>query len=262
MLFAAAATIACNGVHGGMTITSNSIRATLFDSDGGNDAFDSYSGTAIPASQLVDATSGNNQNWSRVQLDYTQSASGATLSHGISLNREGGIRDYSRYQANSLEFTVDAATNYDASGFINVSDVGASLSGLVFFRAFLRDVTNNVTLFDSFQHSENTHDENFILGELGGDSKFDYMQGSLTGFLTTNVTYEWYSDMYLQAYPDADLGASASGDFTLKLGDGGSFNAVPEPASFAIWGLGALGVVIARRRKHTTAYTPRRADDL
>jgi len=58
--------------------------------------------------------------------------------------------------------------------------------------------------------------EPFTLGGTGGDS-YNVSSG-LTGTLITGHLYQLSGIAYTQAYPDADLGASAFGNITMTIG--------------------------------------------
>jgi hypothetical protein len=234
---------ASDSARAGMTIVNNAT-ATYVQTGSGSD-FDFYTGTAIPSSVLLNAS--RDGYYSKNQLDYSQSASGAWLTNRLSQKRDGVSGTYSQGYASTLQFTVDAATTYDASGSFAATHAGAA--GRVYMQAYLFDLTLGRTLFSSFQYSLNTASESFILGGSGGDYSNGFA-GSLTGTLVAGHTYEWYFNSYIYA-DRQDSGASATGDMNLKLGDGGDgFKAVPEPAAVAMWSIaGALGLVITRRRK-------------
>ena len=126
-----------------------------------------------------------------------------------------------------MEFTVDANTTYNLSGAYGATDV--STAGYVYLHSYLIDVTAFDNLFYHYQESRNTLNENFVLGGYGGDY-FNVLIGSLTGSLIAGHQYQWYYEAYTQAYPDPDVGATATGYFQLDIG-GGSSSSVPDGGS-------------------------------
>ena len=229
-----------DAAQGAMVISSNSNYAWLQNPSGG-DTTDTFSSTSFPTSHLVDATEGDF--YSRFRVDYAQSGGGETLSSDLTQRKDGGENIVS-YGFSDTEFTVTANTTYNLSGYYNVLDVTSS--GKVYFQSSLYDYSTNSYLSYDYQYSENTLNENFVVGGAGGDS-YNYSLGSLSGNLIAGNTYQYYWKAYVYSHPDADGGASAVGNFTLVLGDGAA--PVPEPASIAMWGLGALGMVFARRKR-------------
>ena len=234
-----------NAADGGMIITSNSLTAELINNPSFGAKSVTYNGTSIPTSHLVDATAGDF--YSRIQVDYTASGGGETLSHKFFQKRDGDFGDNSQGFASEMLFTVDANTTYSLSGKFDVTDVTSSSPGSVHFVGYLFDATTSTYLFLSEQSSRETANESYVLGGIGGDWSND-LAGSLTGNLIAGHIYKWHSLASIIAYTvTGDGGASAEGDITLKIGSGGS--AVPEPSSIAMWSLGAIGMMFARRKR-------------
>lgn len=145
-------------------------------------------------------------------------------------------------------FTVDANTTYSLSGKFDVTDVTSPSPGSVHFVGYLVDLTTTTYLFLSEQFSRETANESYVLGGNGGDWG-NSLAGSLTGNLIAGHNYKWHSLASIVAYTvTGDGGASAEGDITLKIGSGGT-TTVPEPSSLAMWGIGALGMMFARRKR-------------
>lgn len=243
ILLAAVCIVTPNATHGGMTIVSNDVKASLHDFQNNNlDAFDSFSGTSIPLSHLVDATDGSY--YSRIQLDRVQSGSDVTISNEFFQKRDGGY-DHSGGESRT-HFTVDADMTYNLSGTYSVTDVTSP--GIVFFDALLYDLTAGLQLFGSQTESRDTTNESLVLGVGGGDYFNAAHVGSVSGNLIAGRTYQLYFHAFTRAAaPSGDGGAIATGNVTLQLGSG--VDAVPEPASLAMWGLGALGMAIQVRRR-------------
>jgi hypothetical protein len=85
---------------------------------------------------------------------------------------------------------------------------------------------------------------------LSSDDQGNTVFGSTTGTLTAGHTYNFNFRYEIYNYQHEDLGATAIGDLNLTIGETA---AVPERASLAIWGLGALGCVIGAYRRRTVA---------
>lgn len=232
---------------GGAIILSNNVLAVDVNQEQQSDAV-VFNGTSIPTSRLVEASAGSS--YSRIQVDYTASASGTTFSNDLSQRRDGDFFAFTNGLDNSMLFTVDANTSYSLFGFYDVTDV--SSAGKVRFHSTLMDVSaSNALLFESAQESLSTMNESFVLGGAGGDS-ININSGSLTGTLIAGHSYAWFFQAFMQARPTADDGASALGNVSLILSDGGT-NPVPEPTSIALFGIGAIGLIVFHRRKRRHA---------
>jgi PEP-CTERM motif len=145
-----------------------------------------------------------------------------------------------------LDFSVDEDTFYAASGFYDVNDVVEP--GEVYMWISLYDLTESRYNFFHSQASDNTQDESFYVGGLGGDPE-NYLSGPLAGELISGHSYRFFWDAYIYASPDGDSGATAVGNFTLTIGD--PVTTVPLPAALPLFlsGLVGLGVVGWRKRK-------------
>lgn len=145
-----------------------------------------------------------------------------------------------------LEFVANETAPYELSGYLNVSDVDPSKSGIVEFGARLFDETSGSLLFSNQLKSRDSHDEEFVLGGSGGD-RVNGVEGSMMGTLFAGHRYSMNFIANIQTdsidFPgDADAGASAIGNLTLKIGT------VPEPSAVALCSLFAVLGVIRRRR--------------
>ena len=92
-----------------------------------------------------------------------------------------------------------------------------------------------------------------MLGVAGDGDFSNTTQGSLTGTLLAGHQYEFYFEDFIQAFPQTDFGATATGCITLSIGGatgGGACGvaAVPEPGSLALAGLALAGLGLARRK--------------
>ncbi len=225
-------------------IDESKIVAIAFDGDSADDVAE-FNGTTIPTSaELLDAMVGDT--FSRNVIDWSTSGGQTILSLTMSHERTGSTAfNVNGETTSSITFTVNANANYELSGSYEVADVGADDPGAVFLLGELYDVAvPGVPLFSNYQTSYSTTNEQFTLGEENGDDVpfGNYLTGSLMGNLTIGHTYVWTSDALIASL-GSSLGASASGDVSLKIVDivdnGG---AVPEATSFLIWGL--LGLTV------------------
>ncbi|MCP5009260.1 MAG: hypothetical protein GY942_04685 [Aestuariibacter sp.] len=229
-----------------VTITSNNLVARANDNSGGY-VDDIFNGTAIPTNTSISATDGANT--STVDIDYSVSGGQTTLSHDMTQTRDGTVGSHAQSFDNSLSFTVDVDTQYQISGNYSVTDTDNSDAGTVYFYSYLRDNTAGSTLLSSYQQSRSTTDESFTFGLQQGDDS-NSLSGSLTGLLFAGHSYRWISQALTHAYPDADSGASALGNFTLAIGTGAP-SEVPIPPALSLFGSGlaVLGFVGWRRKR-------------
>ena len=224
-----------NAALGGMVFTS-SVTAYLenqppVDID--------FTATSFPTSQLVDATAGDY--YSQVLVDYTQSGEGGSFSNDILQRRNGLVPDESRGDS-IMTFTVGTDSTYNLSGYYDVTPDGSSESpGLVFLKSSLYDTEDHIYLWYDEQHFANTSYVRSVLGGNGGDI-YNYSTGSLSGSLVAGRIYEWSWSARTQTDIVDDGGTSAVGNMSLVIG-------VPEPASLAVWGFGALGMLFAYRKR-------------
>lgn len=156
----------------------------------------------------------------------------------------GAYGDYSAV-GQYLRILVDVDTTYEISGYFDVTDVGPSGYVSLGFTIY-NPLGGNP--FENYQSSYHTVNESFTLGQFGGERSFGH--GSQSGTLAPGP-YDIFWNASLNATPEADQGASAVGNVTIKFGSGGILAAVPEPTSFAIWSLGLIGMTIACRHRRT-----------
>jgi hypothetical protein len=211
--------------------------------------YDTYSETSLPASHTLNAAQESNYN--RLQINYNASGNNATFSQEISQGRDGSLYSYALHDSD-MYFTVSANTTYTLSGYYHVDDPGTSSGYVAYYSQLVRaDGVLPQSLSYSYQISDNTTDESFVLGGPGGDS-VSQVSGSLTGELVAGGEYFWKTYIVFQGNKDEGNGAIARGNFTLTLGNGAA--PVPEPAALAVWVVGALGMsFVGRRRLQTTS---------
>lgn len=161
-------------------------------------------------------------------------------------------------------FTASENALYTASGFYQLTTGTNAVS----YRAILTDQTNGAGLFDSLQTSDQTPGEQFVLGGAGGDldplNGVNYFTGSLHGELIAGHQYVLETSAAIQTfnytdnYNVGDAGASANGALTLVIDPNLQPPpqppvGTPEPASMALFGMGALGLIALRRRRGSLA---------
>lgn len=229
----------CRLASASISISSTNLAALATDfSTGFGATSGSYSGTTIPASDTLSAIRSNSHSinqieWSlnsgqtilSIDLDHQRSASGGRALLNLDLI-DGGV-----------VFSVDADTTYSLSGLYAMSGPASSIRQ----KASLFDQTTNQTLFSNDQFSFQTPNETFTLGQLGGDN-FNQRAGSLNGALLMGHVYSWN---FAAGLPEARDGVvvTATGDFTLKIGEPSVPGTVPEASCFVIWSL--LGLTVA-----------------
>jgi hypothetical protein len=144
---------------------------------------------------------------------------------------------------------VNTDTTYSLSGMFSATDVGSP--GRVYSNVLLYDQGAGTMLFQDWNDSYSTANESFILGVAGDGDVSNFTIGSLTGNLLAGHNYRLFFKDFIQAYPTADQGASATGCVTLAIGGatgGGSCGtSVPAPAPLALFGLGLLALGIRRK---------------
>lgn len=234
--------IFCTDAHAKVTVIENQFSARAFssirDSITTNDT-----GTTIPTVPdplQVDAVIGEAS--SKNVIDWSVYGGQTVFSLDSALNRTGVLASSAQAVQFSLEFTVDVDSPYEMSGFLKVTDVSPTQSGLVILAAALYDSSSGEIPFLGHQQSVATHDEELTIGGLSGDDENSLHPGSsVTGMLLADHTYALTHHFTIAAI-SSDAGAGALGNITLKIGT------VPEPSTFALCSiLAALGLI--RRRQ-------------
>jgi hypothetical protein len=153
-----------------------------------------------------------------------------------------------------IYFSVTVDTIFDLSAHFAATDPTAKFVEL---SVALTDLTSVTTLFQNVQSSFGVIDEEFTLGESGGNLT-NILSGSLTGTLLAGHQFqlEYNNSLYAS---NAGGPASAEGTFQISFAPAPN-GAVPEPGQFFIWGslaaCSGLGAVL-RRRSHCDAVTNR-----
>jgi hypothetical protein len=135
------------------------------------------------------------------------------------------------------------------SGQFSVTDV--TTSGSVYSFVYLRDVTNSTYLYRDLDQSVNTLNESFNVGIFGEGDYHNISLGSASGNLIAGNQYQFNFVHFIQAYPTADGGASATGCVTLSIGGatgaGSCGISVPEPMPLTLLGAGLAALGLRRR---------------
>lgn len=200
--------------------------------------------TDVPTSSFhKTATATFNGIVNNTSFDYEVTGSTGHLLTSFDQHADAVAGQYGEpHSQGEIYFTVtDAPVLYFLSGeyAINGSPYLAETSGL---RA------GKSVLFENYQTSNNTMNEDFHLGENGGDFS-NSLTGSLTGLLDVGsytLSYAYGSETL--------LGGAATTNGFLRLDFGApapvtpSPDSVPEPSTLVFLGLGLAGLVAARRK--------------
>jgi hypothetical protein len=223
-----------------ITIVRNSLFA-IADQSGVGDRKE-FTAIAVPTAPdpfQLEAVHGDV--YAKSTIDWSVVGGQTVLSFDTHQGRTGLPGSTSFLYQRQMQFLAHETTSYELTGFLHVADVGATEAGLVELSATLYDTDTGVYLFSGEQRSDNTHDEQCSLGELGGDESNSLRPGSsLTGSLVEGHTYffQFYSAI---SASDPDSGASAMGNVTLKIGS------VPEPSTLWLATICALFIRRIRR---------------
>jgi hypothetical protein len=250
-------TLACwsRDVRATVVVDHNDSTAMAHDAVG-TDADSAFTGTTIPMSTTVDAVDGSN--YSKNTVDFYVIGGQTVFSFAMEHKRNGTLNSIAETHVKNFYFTTDIDTNYNLSGYYNVTD--AREFGGSHLRAALQDVTGCCSspyqkppyIFDSIQLSVSTPSEHLLLGGNGGDYS-NFLLGSLTGNLLAGHRYLLIVDGSTIALnstdpsPDVDSGAIALGNVTLKIGE---VQVVAEPATGLLFSiLGPVSMYFSARRR-------------
>ncbi|MEW4486661.1 PEP-CTERM sorting domain-containing protein [Thalassoglobus sp. JC818] len=142
-----------------------------------------------------------------------------------------------------LYFTPTVNVSYTASGFYTAL-LGSGYSSLSFS---LTDTTDLSVLFQSTLGSNGLASPYYTLGGMEGE--LPSFEGSLTGNLIAGREYIFQGYMSMQAVFGEDNGDTANGAIRFVLSTPTDPEAVPEPATFALFGIGSIGLLLQRRRQ-------------
>jgi PEP-CTERM motif len=206
---------------------------------GGGDEVADLNSRTIPTSTTVNV--GNLNYHSDNSINWFVNSGQTVLSFDMDHKRPGGVSQFARTRF-GLVFAVNSNEPYELSGFYNATDVASSGSVWLSVELKADSPTNSTTMTLDKQVSSNTINEQFVVGCAGGDSINESL-GSLTGTLFPGYIYGFNYTIYTEATPDADSGASAFGNITLKIGT------VPEPSTLLLLAIGAISLLGYRKLK-------------
>jgi hypothetical protein len=192
----------------------------------------------------------DNGNSSATDINWVDTGSGALFDFDMNHTRTGALYSISETYAGSINFTANENTTYNITGQYTVDDVTSA--GESYSDVYLANVTSGYTLFEDTNYSENTVDESFTVGTASEGDMYNYFTGSQAGNLIAGNQYQFYFSNYVQAYPTADGGSSATGCVTLSIGGAtgaGScgISSVPEPMPLTLLGAGLAALGLRRR---------------
>ncbi|HWA24846.1 MAG TPA: hypothetical protein VG734_04155 [Lacunisphaera sp.] len=237
----------CHAAIGATALTINSNNVNVYLQSAAGVGGSSFNGTAIPTSQNLDITLG--AYYTRTQIDYSGSGDNVTLLNTFDQKRSGNLYDYGRGYDAYMIFTAAGSATYSLSGAFGATDV--STAGYLFLYAELYDITASSYLTYTYQYSQSTLNESFVLGGAGGDMGNGFY-GALNGSLIGGHQYQWYYNVVSEAYPDSDGGAAATGFVRLDIGGGAPTAVSDGGTTLGLLGLAALGLTARRRRRTGT----------
>jgi MYXO-CTERM domain-containing protein len=132
-----------------------------------------------------------------------------------------------------IEFTPAVDTTFDIAGGYALTG-----TGVIYLQLTLSEAMGS-TIFENIQESVGTANENFAVGESGGDNQ-NTSTGATAGVLSAGTTYVLTYDFHILATGLTNLTGLGGFDFTL----GGGPQVIPAPGSAA---LALLGLVVVRR---------------
>jgi len=244
-IFFAAATTYCVSTVAASPITIYSgVAGAILNQDDVNYT-NQVNGLPFPTSQLINGFNG--EFFSKTQIEFSGSTNQVTLLSTIDQKRRGSVNDRA-ISGMSVSFLAETNSTFSISGAYDVTDISAY--GYVSFYQSLYDLTAGAYISETFNFSERTSNESFLLGGSGGDT-INVNLGALTGTLLQGHAYTWFYGVYTQAKFDHG-GAAATGFLRLDI-NGVAPNvpvSVPDHGltSVAMLALTLTGAFTARRR--------------
>jgi hypothetical protein len=193
----------------------------------------------------------DNGNSSATDINWVDTGSGALFDFDMNHTRTGALYSISQTLAQGLLFTANENTTYNITGQYTVDDVTSA--GRSYSDVYLQNITSgNTILFRDYSYSDNTVDESFTVGIASEGDAVNIFAGSQAGNLIAGNQYRFYFSNYVQVYPTADGGSSATGCVTLSIGGAtgaGScgISSVPEPMPLTLLGAGLAALGLRRR---------------
>ncbi len=160
----------------------------------------------------------NPSSHSSMLIDFEMDASQATLTFDMDQQRSGTLYSYSAAWVNYLQFTANTNTAFVLSGYYDVHQTATNFSSLL------------VELIHS-----STGDSIARFQDESYDASHNYSVGQLSGTLLAGEEYELRYNSLTWAIRQADDGAAAIGNVTLRISE------VPAPSSLAtLLGVGVM----------------------
>lgn len=228
-----------------ITVTYNYIGARAIDDATGSNN-QTYSGTTIPATQILTANTGNSSN--TTGINYSGDTSSAVLSVDVLNNINNNVNGYGccdiAQSYSTLYFTADVNTGYSISGFYDT--LSSSGTG-TFLDVYLQDITTGSMLFREMSYSQNIINESFVLDGVAEGNYSSILLGTLTGNLIAGNSYRFSFNSYIQAYSGGETTSVASANGNVTLGIERPI-ATSEPSLLALMAIGLLAMVVVRKR--------------
>jgi hypothetical protein len=220
-----------------VTILANGTFAYV--SDGGPKGTNSVNASPFPTTfdATMDAFDGDA--YSKNTIKFSESGGQTVFAYNMHHLRVGNILSNARTFSENLIFTSDVDAIYNISGYYHVLDVGAG--GRVEFDSSLFDSTSQLLLFNNSQKSLDTQNEQFELGQSGGDVE-NILEGSLQGNLVAGHTYVFAFNAHIVRRFVNGAEARAVGDIKLKV------VAIPEPSTLVLLLVASLLALVPGRR--------------
>jgi MYXO-CTERM domain-containing protein len=229
-----------------ITITNSSIGSYARDGLVGG-VYDVDTSVLFGSRSLLAVDGGSS---SATDINWVDTGSGALFDFDMNHTRTGAHYSISESYASALYFTANENTTYNITGQYTVDDVTSA--GRSYSDVFLQNITSGYTMFRDYSYSDNTVDESFTVGIASEGDMSNTFAGSQAGNLIAGNQYRFQFNNYVQAYPTADGGSSATGCVTLSIGGAtgagscGS-SSVPEPMPLTLLGAGLAALGLRRR---------------
>jgi len=242
-------------------LTSGSVTAIADDASVGSDLQTSnFSGGVASAAKDIGTVSASTQG--------TTSSSGnsLTMNYAFSEHLDAphptlvSYYDYWSGYVSYMSGDMYAESMVNGTFTLDASDIGYTYSMTAAFdqtgtsqmvlSANLYDITEYGPLYDDYQYTNGSTNGSMGLGT--GAQSFNYPTvGATSGDLIAGHTYSYSMISYIRHYQAAtgETVADGQGTFAVNIQGPAAPEAVPEPSSLALLGLGACGILFAARKR-------------